>query len=191
MIKRKGARSIKNIPKDILTQLNLGKIETVNLTEWLAVDQKLLLENFLKENNRITYLKPILSEINQLKKQTVNTVNNIIGTTIYNIIKNNNDDELLSIMCYHQADLVRCWATYIIGKNEKLNIDETLKKIKLFSADKHFGVREISWMAVRTKINNDLEKSITILSNWTTHEDENIRRFTTESTRPRGVWSEL
>lgn len=108
MIKRKGAKSIKDIPKDILTQLNLGKIETVNLTEWLAVDQKLLLENFLKENNRITYLKPILSEINQLKKQTVNTVNNIIGTTIFNIIKNNNDDELLSIMSYHQADLVRC-----------------------------------------------------------------------------------
>jgi len=65
-----------------------------------------------------------------------------------------------------------------------------LKQIQSFSADKHFGVREISWLAVRAKIAQNLTKSIEILSGWTNHKDENIRRFASEATRPRGVWCE-
>jgi hypothetical protein len=42
--KRKGTRSIKDIPKDILEQLNRGEIETANLVEWLAIDGRVLLE---------------------------------------------------------------------------------------------------------------------------------------------------
>lgn len=34
-IKRKGARSTKYIPTNILVQLNRGEIETANLVEWL------------------------------------------------------------------------------------------------------------------------------------------------------------
>lgn len=189
-VKRKGARSAKDIPTDILTQLNRGEIETVNLVEWLAVDQKLLLENLLKQHKRTDYLKPVVSKIGQLKKQTVNTVNEAIGTGLFEQVAQNDDKEFLSIMSNHTADLVRCWTTYTIGKNENMNITDALNKIQPFSADKHFGVREISWMAVRNKIAVDLENSIAILAQWTTSEDENIRRFATEATRPRGVWSE-
>lgn len=38
-VKRKGARSTKDIPKAILAQLNCGEMETANFVEWLAVDQ--------------------------------------------------------------------------------------------------------------------------------------------------------
>ncbi|MDO5616831.1 MAG: DNA alkylation repair protein [Cruoricaptor ignavus] len=190
MTKRKGARSTKEIPNDILQQLNSGQIETANLVEWLAVDQKFLLENLLKQNNRTEYLKPILNKIDQLKKQTVNTINEAIGIGIFEEAKQNNDNDFLAIISNHKADLVRCWATYAIGKNESLNISETLKQIQPFSADKHFGVREICWMTVRPKIAKNLTESIEILSKWTINKDENIRRFTTEATRPRGVWCE-
>lgn len=189
-IKRKGARSTKDIPAEILVQLNRGEIETANLVEWLAVDHRLLLENLLTENQRTNYLKPILSKIDQLKKQTVNTINEAIGTGLFEQVTQNNDKEFLEIISKHNADLVRCWATYTIGKDEKLNITEMLKQIQPFSADKHFGVREISWLAVRTKIAQNLTKSIEILSGWTNHKDENIRRFASEATRPRGVWCE-
>ncbi|MFT4073256.1 MAG: DNA alkylation repair protein [Dysgonamonadaceae bacterium] len=189
-IKRKGYRSTKDIPKDILQQLNSGQIETANLVEWLSVDQKLLLENLLKQNKRTEYLKSIIAKIDQLKKQTVNTINETIGIGLFEQATQNNDKDFLVIMSTHNADLVRCWATHTIGKNENLTISETLKQIQLFSADKHFGVREICWMAVRPKIAKNLEESIKILSKWTTNGDENIRRFTTEATRPRGVWCE-
>ncbi|SDZ73122.1 3-methyladenine DNA glycosylase AlkC [Porphyromonadaceae bacterium KH3R12] len=188
--KRKGARSTKDIPADILQQLNSGQIETANLVEWLAVDQKLLLENLLNQHTRTDYLNPVLAKIDRLKKQTVNTVNEAIGTELFLRATQNNDKEFLTIMSNHHADLVRCWATYTIGKNENLDITETLLQIQPFAADKHFGVREICWMAVRHKIAQNLTDSIEILSGWTTNEDENIRRFTTESTRPRGVWCE-
>ena len=189
-IKRKGARSTKDIPTEILAQLNRGEIETANLVEWLAVDQRLLLGNLLIENQRANYLKPILSRIDQLKKQTVNTINEAIGTVLFEQATQNNDKEFLAIISKHNADLVRCWATYTIGKNEKLNITEMLKQIQPFSADKHFGVREICWLAVRARIAQNLTESIEVLSKWTSNQDENIRRFTTEATRPRGVWCE-
>ena len=43
---------------------------------------------------------------------------------------------------------------------------------------------------MRSKITGNLKESLHILSRWARHEDENIRRFATESTRPRGVWCE-
>jgi 3-methyladenine DNA glycosylase AlkC len=188
--KRKGARSIKDIPPDILEQLNRGEIETVNLTEWLAVDQRLLLENLLLQNNRKDYLKPILENVDQLKKQTVNTINETIGMGMLNLAAKNNDDEFLLKLSVHPADLVRCWAAYTIGRNNKLKLKEKLNKIQSFASDSHFGVREICWMTVRPDISKNLEESLSFLSEWTMHDDENVRRFASESTRPRGVWCE-
>lgn len=69
--KRKGARSTKDIPHDILSQLNAGFIETANLVEWLAVDQLLLLEIVLKTHNRLHYLGNIHASIEHLPKRTV------------------------------------------------------------------------------------------------------------------------
>ncbi|WP_265129507.1 DNA alkylation repair protein [Chryseobacterium oranimense] len=186
--KRKGARSIKDIPESILTQLNRGETESVNLTEWLAVDQKLLLENFLLQHNRKEYIKPILKAVDRLKKQTVNTVNEAIGVGILNESLKNRDEDFLSVVSAHTSDLVRCWGTYMVGRNEALTISEKLEKIQAFASDSHFGVREICWMAVRPGIAENLEESLTILSCWTNHENEYIRRFASESTRPRGVW---
>lgn len=189
-VKRKGARSTKDISEEILIQLNHGQIETANLVEWLAVDQKKLLEILLIQNKRTHYLNPILFKIGQLKKQTVNTINETIGTGIFELTSQNNDQQFLEIISRHRSDLVRCWATYTIGKNQKLSIDQTLQQILPFAADQHFGVREICWMSIRQKIGAELEKSIAILSKWTLNDDENIRRFSTEATRPRGVWCE-
>lgn len=119
--KRKGARSIKEIPPDILEQLNRGEIETANLTEWLAVDQKLLLENLLLQNDRKEYLMPVLENINRLKKQTVNSINETIGIGLLTLAVKNKDDEFLLKLSTHPADLVRCWAAYTIGRNNDLN----------------------------------------------------------------------
>jgi 3-methyladenine DNA glycosylase AlkC len=189
-VKRKGSKSIKAIPKDILEQLNSGQIESANLVEWLAVDQRLLLEKLLTQADRIKYLTPILHGINTLKKHTVNTINEAIGTGIFEQATKSGDNEILDIISRHKSDSIRCWATYTIGKNPNLNVKEMLDKIQPYAADKHFGVREVCWLAVRQTISKNLTESLEILSNWTSNEDENIRRFASEATRPRGVWCE-
>ncbi|MBF7091583.1 DNA alkylation repair protein [Flavobacterium sp. ALJ2] len=189
-IKRKGARSTKDIPVAILEKLNKGEIETANLVEWLAIDQKLLLKNFLLQTDRSCYLDIIITNIDSLKKQTVNTINETIGTSLFKLAKQENDTEIFALLSTHKSDLVRCWATYTIGKNTELSINEMLDQIQFFAADKHFGVREICWLAVRPFIAKNLNESLTILSEWTKHSDENIRRFASEATRPRGVWCE-
>jgi 3-methyladenine DNA glycosylase AlkC len=186
--KRKGARSIKDIPADIMQQLNAGKIESANLVEWLGVDQMLLLKNMLKDWSRIHYEAAILRGIDELKKTTITTINEAIGVGLFLQAQIHGDKALLTTMSKHPSDAVRCWATYMIGKNPQLSIAEMLQAIQPFAADTHFGVREIAWMAVRPMMAKNLTESLTILATWTASENENVRRFASESTRPRGVW---
>jgi len=185
---RKGAKRISDISLTILESLNRGEIETANLVEWLAIDQRLLLENVLKQNKRLHYLDPILVQLEQLLKRSVNSINETIGKELLRLTVQHDDSVFLKQMSSHPADLVRCWATYTIGGNSMLDTEEIIATIYPFAADKHFGVREISWMAIRHRIASDLEKSITILSHWSLDKEENIRRFASEATRPRGVW---
>jgi 3-methyladenine DNA glycosylase AlkC len=186
--KRKGSRSTKDIPTEILLQLNRGEIETANLVEWLAVNQRLLLHNLLQELNRNQYYDSIILDIDALKKLTVNTINEAIGFGLLKNILSNNDSAIFPKLANHISDCVRCWATYIIGFDENLSVSEKLSQIQPFAADTHFGVREIAWLATRKSISDNLNESLNLLSKWTTHSDENIRRFASEATRPRGVW---
>jgi len=188
--KRKGARTIKDIPKNVLKQLNHGEIETANLVEWLAIDRRILLETLLTQHNRKKYLQPILKEIDKLEKQTVNTIAQAIGTGLYEQISIHKDSDFLLILSAHQSDFIRCWAAEITGNYTNLSIKQMLQKIKPFAADKHFNVRECAWSAVRKNIIQNLHESIEILSVWAKNKDENIRRFASEATRPRGVWCE-
>ena len=185
---RKGARSVKDIPETIMKQINEGRIETANLTEWLAVNQTILADHVLRQLHRPEYVKTIISRTDQLKKQTVNTRNETIGETLLALTIQNNDQELFQLISTHTSDTVRCWATYMIAKNSQYSLQEKLEKIKYFAADTHFGVREISWLSLRPEIAEDIANSIALLSEWTVHNNANIRRFASEATRPRGVW---
>jgi 3-methyladenine DNA glycosylase AlkC len=188
--KRKGARSVKDIPPAILAQLNKGEIETVNLMEWLAIDQKRLLENLLIQLNKKNYYISIIKDIDALKKQTINTINETIGEGLYKSSLAHKDKTLFNELANHSSDTVRCWACYCISKNYKLPLPKVLEQIQPFAADHHFGVREIAWLSVRPIIANNLIESISILSIWALSANENIRRFASEATRPRGVWCE-
>jgi 3-methyladenine DNA glycosylase AlkC len=187
-LQRKGATAFNKIPGEILFQLNKGTIASANLVEWLAVDKMLLLENLLQEIKRKKYFNSIAKEINNLRKKSVNTVNETIGRGLLLAAQKYNDTELLQIISEHPSDSVRCWAAYTVGMNHLISIEEKLENIKPFSADAHFGVREIAWFAVRPSIAKDLNKSISLLTSWTLSQDPYIRRFASEATRPRGVW---
>ena len=187
-IKRKGARSKKDIPESILIQLNYGEIECANVVEWSAIDRKKLLENILIKHSREHYLSAVLCCIDNLEKQTINTINEAIGEELLNQITIHNDSSFLQIILRTPSDLVRGWGAFIIGKDTTLTLEQMFQKIQPFAADKHFNVREEAWGAVRHHIIKDLEESIVILSKLAMDENENIRRFASEVSRPRGVW---
>ncbi len=68
-----------------------------------------------------------------------------------------------------------------------LNKQRTLKNIRNYN-DSQSGVLEVLWMTLRSEIDENLKEFIEILSSWAKNDNENIRRFTTESTRLKGVW---
>ncbi len=184
---RKGARKSQDIPKDVLALLNKGEIPTVNLTEWLAVDQTELIKNAFPKIGLKDSIEPITKAIEQQKKPSTMSSIKLIGLSLYQHC-GNSLASIIGLLSNHESDTIRCYATYLIALNTDLTISEKLEQSRKLIADKHFGVREIVWMALRPEIEKNLSESIHILSKWTNDSDQNIRRFTTESTRPRGVW---
>ncbi|HAS45969.1 MAG TPA: DNA alkylation repair protein [Microscillaceae bacterium] len=191
ILNRKGARKASDIPKEVLTLLNKGEIETVNLTEWLAIDHAKLIQAVFPELGiEQEKIDAIIKEVEAQKKPSTMNTTKLIGSTLYQLYSTTKHlNKILEKLSTHLSDSVRCYAPYLIGLNEQLTIEEKLAQSQYLAADKHFGIREIVWMALRPEIDKNLESAIKILSKWTLHQDENVRRFATEATRPRGVWS--
>ncbi len=185
ILERKGARKAEDIPAEVLKLLNAGKIESVNLTEWLATDQlkvlKVLLKELKKEKLFPSFEKAVLSQ----KKISANNNTRVIGEEFGKII---DDEKIKTAISSHSSDAVRCWACWAISRG-----DHPVKKlatlIKPFAGDPHFGVLEVVIFASKDKFAADLEKSIAVLSKWTSSKDENVRRFVAEALRPIGVWT--
>ncbi len=190
ILNRKGARKAQDIPNEVLELLNLGKIETVNLTEWLAINHIQLIEtNFSSLGVPNDVIQIVLKNIQKQKKpSTMNTIK-VVGETLYEQLKSIGQFySIFENLKNHLSDSIRCYTPYMISRNDHLKIKEKLNQAKPLVADEHFGVREVVWMALRPEIDKNLEASIELLTEWAENENENIRRFTTEATRPRGVW---
>ena len=187
-IKRKGSKTLASIPSVILEQLNKGEIETANLVEWLAIDLITLLETVLHQCNKSEYLAATRSALDEIKKPTITLKNATIGQQLFLQANAANDSDLFAFLATHPSDMARCWATYMVGLHPTYSPEEKLQAIQVFAADTHFGVRETAWMAVRATIIEHLNTALTVLLPWTLHPNANVRRFATESTRPRGVW---
>jgi 3-methyladenine DNA glycosylase AlkC len=86
----------------------------------------------------------------------------------------------------HVSDLVRSWAAFAM--EGELAPKARLSALKSLAADGHFGVREYAWMAYRSALVADFDAAFAPLVPWAGEADENLRRFASEATRPRGVW---
>ncbi|MFY7671510.1 DNA alkylation repair protein [Tenacibaculum sp. MEBiC06402] len=185
IINRKGARSFKDLNPEVIDFLNKGLIETKNLMEWLAVDQLSLLKLVLNDLGKIEWYIDFDAAVHQQKKPTANSNTKVIG---HNFGILTQDKEVYDFLRNHISDVVRCWSCWA----ESLHYDEVpelLSAMKKYTADIHFGVREVVIFATKERMISDLNSSISILSEWTSNKDENIRRFAIESLRPVGVWT--
>ncbi|MED3803654.1 DNA alkylation repair protein [Lysinibacillus xylanilyticus] len=191
ILHRKGARKASDIPTEVLTLLNQGKIESVNLTEWQAVHHGTLLKNVLPSIGLEEKLEFILTEVEKQKVETGMKAIRLIGSRLDKVLMDESDikkEELIKICAHHVSDSVRCWAAFM-NKHNDHSLEEKLLYIRPFAADHHFGVREIAWMSIREDLAANIEISVDLLSEWAKSEDENIRRFSLESICPRGVWT--
>lgn len=190
LINRKGARKATDIPTDILALLQKGKIETVNLTEWLAIDHLILLEYILNELELQQFADTMLRTTETVEKKIMKIIPAIAAEWLNHLeqLPKEERSETFVKLSTHPSDSVRCWAAYIVGLNQD-SLENKLEQIRPFAADHHFGVREIAWMAVRETVSKNLKQSIHFFKDWVQDEDTNIRRFAIEVIRPQGVWA--
>lgn len=192
LLHRKGARKISDIPTEVVELLLKGQIQTVNLTEWLAVDHAVLLQSVMHELGLEEYSRPIIQRLLNLSEKKMMKIIPAIAGEWQLLLEGCSEAErsqLYSKLSKHRSDSVRCWAAFIIGQNQGLSLNEKLTGIRPFAADLHFGVREIAWMALRESILNETMNAISYLDDWVRDEDANIRRYAIELTRPHGVWA--
>ncbi|WP_285399049.1 DNA alkylation repair protein [Lysinibacillus sp. fls2-241-R2A-57] len=191
ILNRKGARKASDIPNDVLMLLNQGEIESVNLMEWQAVNHISLVKNVLPTIGLEEKLEFVLTEIEKQKVETGMKAIRLIGSLLDTVMIDESatkKEDVIKVCSEHVSDSVRCWAAFM-NKNNDYSLEEKLLYIRPFAADHHFGVREIAWMSIREDLSANIENSVDLLAEWAKSEDENIRRFSLESIRPRGVWT--
>ena len=189
VLKRKGSTTTLGVPKEVRTLLDLGLIETVNLAEWLVVDQESLARNVFQKENWRFLLQPLEEAFGLLKIKTALKKMEVLGMVLAQGFSAKVPFEnALRRLKEHRSDVVRSWACFMIGKRSGLSLQESLKRIQPLAADGNMSVREAAWLAIRPKIMTQLGEALQLLMGFSLHRDENIRRFASEITRPRGVW---
>jgi 3-methyladenine DNA glycosylase AlkC len=188
---RKGARDTRSIPPRVLELMELGVLETVNLSEWLVVDQLRLARRVL-DGSPLASCLPAVEEAMAMPsktKVTAKMATERIGQAILGAVATQGAPRAgIKWLREQPSDIVRSWACYLVGWDSKLSLAKKLAAIEPSAADLHFGVREFAWLAMRGAIGADPLSAIALLQEWTKSDDANVRRFATESTRPRGVW---
>ena len=189
VLKRKGSTTTSGVPKEVRVLLDLGLIETVNLAEWLVVDQESLARNLFQNENWRFLLQPLAESFGLLKIKTAPKKIEVLGMVLaQGFLTKAQFENALRRLKDHHSDIVRSWACFMIGKRSELSLKESLKRIQPLAADKNMSVREAAWLAIRPRIITQLGESLRLLMGFSLHRDANIRRFASEITRPRGVW---
>ena len=188
LLARKGAARIALIPGEVLQALNAGRIPTVNLNEFLALDLPLLVRSVAADVGLDPQAERLADTFAMLPAFAPVKRHLHVARALYDLTESRPDrDAVAHALATHPSDVARNWAAQWIAFSS-LPLADKLAAAWRFAADPHFGVREMAWMAVRDEIVGDVDGAVRLLQAWATHPDPNIRRFASEATRPRGVW---
>lgn len=172
-------KRVADIQADRLVALNAGTVQAATLTECLAVDFALLMENTLPHMaaGAVTSMRHAAADgISRRMMLAGKMIHEVEGLGTLDMLRT------------HQSDTVRGWACFVVGADRALDLEARLALIQPLADDGHFGTREWAWMAMRPHIAADLDNALAQLALWTSAPSERIRRFASEATRPRGVW---
>ncbi|WP_244100093.1 DNA alkylation repair protein [Burkholderia anthina] len=176
------------------TALNSGMAATTNLTECLAIDQAALAKAVLPSMGLDVALESVLAAQEKVSSKGISHQMAAIGLAIGNAVLNMPVRKAAVAqdgLRHHISDTVRSWAAFAVTRADAdLGLCTRLDAVRPYAADTHFGVREWAWIAVRPYVSADVQGAISILLAWTASSDPYVRRFASESIRPRGVWCE-
>jgi 3-methyladenine DNA glycosylase AlkC len=188
LLGRKGAIKISLIPPEVLQALNEGLIPTVNLNEYLAIDLPHLARVVAMHMGLNPQAQVLTNALNMLSALKPMQRHLHVARALYELTAVRSDrDAMATRLATHPSDVARCWAAHWVMFSAQPLADK-LASVHRFAADPHFGVREIAWMSVRDEVVAAPDSALTLLAPWVRDADENIRRFASELTRPRGVW---
>lgn len=171
---RRGARHPSLVPPDVLVELEAGA-ESVNHMEQIALDM----------GNLLASLFPALAHrAEDLRNLGLVARMRAGGRVLYEEL---GLDRTLQTMS--TSDTARGWAAMAVGHAPGLSIERRMELIRPFADDEHFAVREWAWLSLRPHVATDVPQAIRRLTPWTAESSYRLRRFATEVTRPRGVWS--
>lgn len=186
---RTGAARISAIAPEVLAALNAGQMATVNLVEFLAIDLALLARNVAvqigldPQGERLQDTLAMLDAFKPMQRH------GHIARALYDMALPRPDrDAVATRLANHPSDMARSWAAYWLVCSDQ-TLPEKLHSVRRFATDRHFGVREMAWSAVRNDVIAALDEALALLQPWVTDVDPNVRRFASELTRPRGVWT--
>lgn len=188
LVGRKGAARIALIPPEVLEALNDGLVPTVNLNEFLALDLTRLARNVARQIGLDPQAERIGDTLAMLGAFAPIKRHRHVSRALYDLAAPRADrDAIAHALATHPSDVARSWATQWIMYSGMALADK-LRCVRRFAGDPHFGVREMAWMAVRGDVAQAVDEAVRLLEPWARDRDENIRRFASEGTRPRGVW---
>lgn len=188
LLGRKGAARIALITDEVLCALNVGAVPTANLNEFLAIDLKQLapvVAHGIGLDPRHERLQDTLAMLGSFKPMKRH---GLVSHALYDMAAQSADpDAVAQRLITHPSDVARCWASDWV-RYSGWPLARQLQAQRRFAADPHFGVREMAWAAVRDEVVADLDTAVNLLQDWVLDVNENIRRFASELTRPKGVW---
>lgn len=188
LLGRKGAARIAQIPPEVLEAVSEGLVPTVNLNEFLALDLPQLARNVARHIGLDGGAERLADTFGMLPAFSKVERHEHVARALYDLAGARADrDAIAHALATHPSDVARCWAAQWV-MFAAMPLEGKLRAVRRFAADPHFNVREAAWMAVRDEIAGDVDRAVRLLRSWSLDADANIRRFASESTRPRGVW---
>ena len=174
LIPRTGARRPTDVPPNVICALERGE-PSVNHMEQIAMDAGNLLQFlFPGTQQRSTELR--VPRFLDRMRAGAQVVWDLYG------------EKLFDVASGWRSDTARGWAAFAVPYADR-DLAGYLELARRFADDEHFAVREWAWLGVRPVVAANPRGAVEVLSPWVHDRSPHTRRFCSEVTRPRGVWS--
>ncbi|MCB1154567.1 DNA alkylation repair protein, partial [bacterium] len=167
--RRKGSSRISQIPPEILRDLNRGRIETVTLVEWLAIDMPTLIGHAAKDRGLAADRARLVKKAKSIADLGISKRMNSMGAFLHESLSGKPKRErgkIFNALDAHPSDMVRAWAAYSVTADGTLDLAERLDIARRFAADSNMSTRECAWDSYRGYLSAELDRGLDLLAPW-------------------------